>query len=152
MMNLELHRYAFGDDSTLGRLSIDGEFECFTLEDERRTVKVRGETCIPPGQYEILLRTEGGLHTKYAERFPETHKGMLWFQDVPGFTYIYLHIGNRENQTDGCPLVGVVPVILPDGEFEIARSGDAYTALYAKVVAALDADERVWVHVTESVR
>ena len=151
-MNLELMRYAFGNDSTLGRLAIDGEPFCFTLEDERRTVKVKGETCIPPGQYEILLRTEGGLHTKYSARFPETHKGMLWLQDVPGFTYIYLHIGNRESNTDGCPLVGVVPIVLPDGEFEIARSRDAYLALYAKVVESLDTGERVWIHVTESER
>lgn len=152
MMTLEIHRYAFGDDSTLGRLSIDGHLYCFTLEDERRTVKVSGETCIPPGRYEIKLRTEGGLHAKYSERFPELHKGMLWLQDVPNFTWVYLHIGNREAHTDGCPLVGMVPVMLPDGEFEIARSKDAYVGLYEIVVGALDEGERVWVHITEDER
>lgn len=151
MMNLEMHRYAFGNDSTLGRLTTNG-FECFTLEDERRTVKVKGETCIPPGQYEILLRAEGGMHARYAERFPEIHKGMLWLQDVPDFTYVYLHIGNKESHTDGCVLVGTVPVILPDGEFEIARSTDAYLDLYARVVACMDDGERVWIHVTENER
>ncbi len=151
MMNLEVRRYAFGDDSTLSKIDIDGEPECFGLEDERRTMKVKGETCIPPGRYEIKLRTEGGMHARYAERFPEIHKGMLWFQDVPGFTYIYFHIGNRDDHTDGCILTGTVPVILPDGEFEVARSKDAYLALYAKVIEALE-DGAVWVHITEAER
>ncbi len=148
MMNLEVRRYAFGDDSTLSKIDIDGEPECFGLEDERRTMKVRGETCIPPGRYEIKLRTEGGMNGRYAERFPETHKGMLWLQDVDNFQWIYFHIGNRDDHTDGCILTGKVPVILPDGEFEVARSKDAYLALYAKVVEALE-DGAVWVHITE---
>lgn len=152
MMTLELHRYGFGRDSTIGRLSVGGEFECFTLEDERRTVKVRGETCIPPGRYRIIYRTEGGLHQKYSERFPEDHRGMLWLQDVPNFQWVYIHIGNREDHTDGCPLVGDQIVALADGEFEIARSTAAYTRLYAKVAAALDADEPVWLHISEDER
>ncbi len=151
MMSIEVRRYAFGQDSTLSHIYVDGERECFGLEDERRTVKVKGETCIPPGRYEIKLRAEGGMHARYAERFPEEHKGMLWLQDVEGFTYIYFHIGNRDDHTDGCILTGTVPVILPDGEFEVARSKDAYLALYAKVIAAMD-DGPVWVHVTESER
>ena len=149
MMNLELVRYGYGTDSTLGRLLVDGEFECFTLEDERREVKVYGETCIPDGRYEIILRTEGGMTQRYADRFPELHKGMLWLQDVPEFEYVYLHIGNKESHTDGCPLVGRVPVCLPDGEFEISRSELAYVDLYRKVIAALESGERVFIHVSE---
>ena len=147
MMNLEIIRYGYGNDSTLGRLLVDGEFECFTLEDERREVKVSGETCIPPGRYEIKLRAEGGMHERYKDRFPEMHQGMLWLQDVTGFTWIYLHIGNKESHTNGCPLVGQVPVCLPDGEFEVARSEVAYVQLYRKVMAVMD--ERVYLHVSE---
>lgn len=148
MMNLEIDRYAFGDDSTLGKLWVGGSFECFTLEDERREVKVPGETCIPVGRYEVLLRDEGGMNERYHDRFPEFHKGMLHLQDVPEFEWIYFHTGNRESHTRGCPLVGQVPVMLPSGEFEIAQSVLAYTALYRKALAAL-ATERVWVHVRE---
>ena len=150
-MNLEVRRYAFGQDSTLSHIYVDGVRECFGLEDERRAVKVKGETCIPPGRYEIKLRTDGGMHARYAERFPEIHKGMLWLQDVDNFQWIYFHIGNRDDHTDGCILTGTVPVILPDGEFEVARSKDAYLKLYANVIAALE-DGAVWVHITESER
>lgn len=152
MMNIEVRRYCFGDDSTLSRIFVNEHFLCFGLEDERRTVKVKGETCIPPGRYKIELRTEGGMHQRYAERFSELHRGMLWLQDVPNFTYIYFHIGNRESHTDGCILTGTEATILASGEFEVLRSTDAYLQLYRAVLDAMDAGEAVWVHVSESER
>ncbi len=150
MMNLELVRFGYGLDSTLGRLLVDGDFQCFTLEDERREVKVFGETCIPSGRYEILLRAEGGMTQRYADRFPELHRGMLWLQDVTDFEFVYIHIGNTEAHTDGCPLVGQVPVCLPDGEFKVARSAAAYVPLYRKIIASIESGERVFIHVSES--
>jgi hypothetical protein len=68
---------------------------------------------------------------------------------VPGFTYVYYHVGNKESDTDGCPLTGELPVMLPDGEFEVARSEKAYLAFYKKVIAAMDAGEQVFVEVKE---
>jgi len=147
-MNLYLSRMGYGRDSTLGRISL-GSLSFFSLEDERRDVKVPGYTCIPVGSYEIKLRKAGGLHKKYKARFPDLHKGMLWLQDVPGFEWVYIHIGNDADDTAGCPLVGELPVILPTGEFEIGRSTPAYVALYRKVIAALEAGDRVWVHIRE---
>ena len=148
-MDLLLDRFAFGRDSTLGELLVDGIHECFTLEDERRRVKVPGETCVPAGRYEIRLRRQGGLHQKYQIRFPALHRGMLWLQEVPGFNWIYLHIGNDEAETDGCPLVGRVPVILPDGEFRVASSSEAYLALYGRVTGAMERGEQVFIEIKE---
>lgn len=148
-MNLTLERFGFGHDSTLGELLVDGIHEGFTLEDERRRVKVQGETCIPVGRYRILLRSEGGMDQRYRVRFPTLHRGMLWLQNVFNFSWVYLHIGNDEGDTDGCPLVGRVPVVLPDGEFGVASSTDVYVALYRQVIAAMDAGEEVWIDVTE---
>lgn len=37
------------NDSTIGELSVDGKFECFTLEDRVRPVKIKGEAAIPLG-------------------------------------------------------------------------------------------------------
>lgn len=150
MMNLEIIRYGFGRDSTLGRLAVDGVFECFTLEDQRRFgEKIKGETCIPPGRYEIILRTAGALHEKYKVRFPEIHRGMMWLQEVPDFSWIYLHIGNTDDDTKGCPLVGRIPVCLPDGEFQVLESTAAYLTLYEKVLGRLFDGERVWIHLVE---
>lgn len=153
-MRLWLERFGFGRDSTLGRLSIaEGDEEpeevCYTIEDERRTKKVPGETCIPAGVYKIELRAEGGMHPKYVDRYPELHRGMLWLQNVPNFTYVYIHKGNTDDHTDGCILPNEVPVCLPDGEFVGQRSEPAYLTVYKRAVEAMDAGEEVVISITE---
>ena len=150
-MNIKVHRYGFGRDSVLGHVDWNGD-HAFSLEDERREVKVKHETCIPPGVYDVKLRAEGGMTKRYAEKFPEVHKGMLHLQNVPGFEWVYIHIGNKDDHTSGCILVGDVPVVLPDGEFEIARSKVAYLRLYKAAVTALERGEKVAVHITEDER
>ena len=152
-MKLWLERFGYGDDSTLGRLMLDDDGAlshlCFTVEDERRDVKVPGETAIPVGVYAIELRTEGGLTQKYARRFPEMHKGMLWLQSVPGFDWIYLHIGNDDDDTEGCPLTVTTPFIDGNGEFTGGGSKDAYVKLYTRIVEAMEAGDDVVIKVSE---
>ena len=148
-MNLTISRYHFGDTSTLGLLSVDGDFHCYTLEDPYRgpgLVKIPGETCIPEGRYRILLRTEGGFHTRYRSRFPDFHKGMLWLQDVPGFEWILIHCGNDSGDTKGCPLVGHSTQIVSGGL--VGYSVPAYRKLYPLVAAAILDDQEVWIDVT----
>lgn len=147
-------RYGLGRNSTLSlvrRVQSGGADTdlCFAIEDERRLTKVQGETCIPVGTYELKLRTEGGMHAEYSEKYGDRHKGMLWLQNVEGFEFVYIHIGNYENQTKGCILPGMVPAIYPDGEFWVGRSADAYWMLYEEIAPALIAGEKVVLHVTE---
>jgi hypothetical protein len=54
-MKLVLERLHFGDTFTIGQLLIDGVFECWTLEDQTRSlgVKVPGKTSIPYGTFPI---------------------------------------------------------------------------------------------------
>jgi len=108
--NIEVLRYSSGVDSTLGILSENGsmgrEFLAYTLEDEFREEKVSAETRIPEGTYDVNLRTEGGFHNRYSQKFGVPwHKGMLHVQDVPGFEYILIHTGNTDENTAGCLLV-----------------------------------------------
>lgn len=148
-MRISVVRFGHGDDSTLGHFSIDGERRCFTLEDEYRAVKVAGETRIPEGKYRVTLRTEGGFHVKYAERFRDIHKGMLWLRDVPNFEYILIHCGNTDDHSAGCLLVGQDPVVKPDGEFQVARSEHAYRMIYPPIAAALEGGEEVTLEIVE---
>ena len=107
MINLTLERFGFGEQRTGGAWYREGhdlrERLCFTLEDQRRLgEKVAGETSIPLGTYEIKLRTEGGMHEKYLRQFMELpHQGMLHLQNVPDFEWVYLHIGNTDDDTLG---------------------------------------------------
>lgn len=149
-MKIVLTRFSSGSDDTLGLLHIEGKFQAFTLEDEFRTIKVSGETRIPAGSYRILLRNEGGLTKKYQQRFPDIHKGMLWLQDVPGFEWIYIHCGNKDEHTEGCILVGDTSQqnITEDGF--IGGSSSAYRRIYPVIAEAIER-ERVTIEVRDEV-
>ncbi len=122
-MELTVLRYASGEESTLGLLYIDKKFACYTLEDEHRDVKVMGETRIPAGRYQVKLRTEGSHHLRYQQKFPDIHKGMLHVTNVPNFQWILIHIGNDDDDTAGCLLVGDTSVsnINQDGRINNSR-------------------------------
>jgi len=144
-MKLNVIRHQFGKDATNGLLFIDGVFECYTLEDEVRDVKVMSETAIPLGTYEIKFRNIGGFDTKYRARYGTTfHKGMLELQDVPNFKYILIHTGNTDEHTAGCLLLGETQQDLDKGKDGfVGGSGDAYKKMYPKVRDALLNKEKV---------
>lgn len=141
-MRISVLRLSDNGESTIGALFVDNKFQCWTLEDEARTEKVFGETRIPAGEYKIGLRTEGGHHQRYKNKY-SFHKGMLHVLDVPNFKYILIHIGNDDDDTAGCLLVGdsVNNNKVVDGF--IGHSSNAYVKLYKKVIAAIDAGEEV---------
>lgn len=142
-MDLKTLRYNSKSDYTDGLFFIDDKFECFTIEDEKRSVKVYGETCIPDGCYKVELRTEGGFHNRYLKKFgADFHKGMLWIKDVPNFEYVLIHIGNDDEDTAGCLLVGSTAD--KDKGF-IGGSTNAYKSMYAKVYAAIKRGEDVYI-------
>jgi hypothetical protein len=103
-MILTLQRRPSVGGATIGKLSIDGTFACYSLEDQIREVpgqpvdswKVHGQTAIPAGEYRVTLENSG--------RFgPDT----LTINNVPGFKYIRMHAGNTAKDTEGCPLLGM---------------------------------------------
>ena len=96
-VNLLLIRDDFSDKSTLGKLFLNGELFCQTLElpylDNQRSI-----SCIPEGEYKVRLRTAKESATR-----DYLH---LLVQDVKGRSYILVHIGNFPKDTKGCILVG----------------------------------------------
>lgn len=101
-MTLRLVREPSVRGCTFGKLSIDGVFECHTLEDEMREQpgpvaawKIPGVTAIPRGTYQVRLT----MSARFGKLLPLV-------QDVPGFEGIRIHAGNVISDTDGCILVG----------------------------------------------
>tara|TARA_R100001143_G_scaffold48641_1_gene43516 strand:- start:1918 stop:2352 length:435 start_codon:yes stop_codon:yes gene_type:complete len=96
-VNLLIIRDAFTDKSTIGKLFLNGEKFCYTLElpylDNQRSI-----SCIPEGEYKVRLRTARESATR-----DYLH---LLVQDVDGRSYILVHIGNYPKDTKGCILVG----------------------------------------------
>ena len=147
-MKLKVLRFSSQEDSTSGLLFLEGkkglEFLCYTLEDERRVLKVRGETRVPSGTYKIELRTEGGFHEKYKKKYGGFHKGMLHVTNVPNFEYILIHTGNTDEHTAGCLLVGDSQennIIIKDGF--IGKSVNAYKRIYPNISRAIERNEEV---------
>ncbi len=156
-MELLTKRLSTGAESTIGALyeKIGSgipdpvvKFWAFTMEDQPNEPKVPGETRIPAGRYQIKLRTEGGMHGRYSAKFP-FHQGMLWLQDVPNFTWVYIHYGNYEKDTDGCILVGdgAQSNVLDDGM--VMSSVAAYTRVYEEIVETMNLGEEVWITVED---
>ena len=96
-VNLLIIRDTFTDISTIGKLFINGESFCDTLENPYINNE-RNISCIPEGQYKVRLR----LARESATR-DYLH---LLVQDVPNRSYILFHIGNTAKDTSGCILVG----------------------------------------------
>ena len=103
-MKLHLQRTERGDRYTMGRLAIDGEPFCDTLEPTDRHLeaatmrpeqKVFGQTAIPTGTYPVVLT--------YSPRFKRT---LPLLKNVPHFEGIRIHPGNSATDTAGCILVG----------------------------------------------
>jgi len=141
-MKLKVLRFSSQEDSTSGLLFLEGkkglEFLCYTLEDEARVLKVRGETRVPAGTYKLELRTEGGFHNKYKKKYGGFHKGMLHVTNVPNFEYILIHTGNTDEHTAGCLLVGDSQEnnnIIKDGF--IGKSANAYKRIYTNISKAI---------------
>ena len=136
-MKIDVDRFISDADTTISRVMVDGQFICFGLEDEYREEKVVGETRIPAGTYQITLRTEGGFHERYSNRFSEIHRGMLHIRKVPNFKYILIHCGNTDEHTKGCLLVGMQANTEP-GNMSVVSSAVAYRKIYPMVVNAAE--------------
>lgn len=152
-MNYILQRYSDNRESTLGilfRESGGGTYMYgYTLEDEHRDVKVKGETRIPAGTYEIVInKSDTPLTLRYRAKY-NWFKYHLMLKDVPGFQGIYLHIGNRGDNTDGCLLVGDSANNNRIGNGEISNSTACFTRLYSELYDYLAAGNKATITIRD---
>lgn len=119
-MNLVLKRLHKTENSTVGELTVDGLFQCYTLEDIEREVKIKSETAIPKGTYKVIINR--------SNRFKRLLPLLI---DVPGFEGIRIHSGNSNHDTEGCILVGETR----SKDF-IGKSRKAFNALFEKMKKA----------------
>ena len=137
-MEILLRRIVASDEATIGIVYVDGITQCFSLEDEFREKKVAGETRIPAGHYKLKPREFAGMYARYTKKY-KWHRGMIEVVDVPGFTDILFHLGNRDSDTSGCILVGRSAQLL--GNYTVPESALAYEPFYKLVIDAVYAGE-----------
>ena len=119
-MIITIKRLYKSDNSTIGEMTIDGKWECYTLEDVERDIKIKSETAIPKGTYKVIINQ--------SNRFKRLLPLVL---NVPNFEGIRIHPGNTNHDTEGCILVGRTR----SKDF-IGQSRKAFESLFAKIKLA----------------
>ena len=129
-MKLVVTRKTFDDNCTLGELSIDGAFSCYTLEPMVRPVgaeKIFGKTAIPYGEYSISIT----YSNKMGRNLP-------LLADVPNFEGVRIHPGNFPADTEGCLLVGE-----SEGQDAVLNSRVAFESVFNNIQSALTQGDTV---------
>lgn len=148
-----LQRISDNRESTVGALfkvTTGPILQGYTLEDEFREVKVKGETRIPAGRYEVVSnKADTGLTLKYRTKYPNWFKYHLMLKDVPNFQGIYIHIGNKGDNTDGCILVGDTVNNNRQGAGEITSSTACFIRLYTDMNSILDAKGQIFLTIRD---
>ncbi len=135
-MLITLERDPSRNDWTLGHLSIDGRFFCFTCEDVVRpegAPKVPGKTAIPAGRYRVMITPS-----------PRFKRDLPLLQGVPNFSGVRIHPGNTHEHTEGC--------ILPGSSYDntgVKASQAAFDRLFGRILSAQAANEAVWIEISQ---
>ena len=116
-MIITLKREYKKEKYTIGRIFIDGEYFCDSLEPTDRGLtsdmsageiaktKVAGQTAIPTGRYKIRMDIVSPRFSKKPV-YEFCHGKLPRLTGVPGFNGVLIHIGNWADDTEGCILVG----------------------------------------------
>lgn len=157
MLQLTLTRIATNDRYTIGRLKIDGKPFCDILEPADRglssdmplnkikRIKVHGKTAIPTGRYRIDMKTVSPRlkNHAWAKQFGGIVPRLL---DVPFYSGVLIHVGNDENDTEGCQLTGYNKV-----KGKVVDSAKAFTLLMSDYLLPADKrGEEIWIEVTRA--
>lgn len=136
MILFDLFREEISSDgkATIGRLCVNSTHEWFTLEDIPRAVKIKKETAIPAGSYDLVI----DLSARFKRLMPHV-------LDVPGFQGIRIHAGNTDKDTEGCILLGQAHI---RGQNFISHSKLAFDDFYFVLSSIFDKGEkcRITIH------
>lgn len=138
-MKIVVERLQRDPDVTIGSMTVDGEWQCWTLEDPVREIKglpvqqwkVYGKTAIPAGRYQVDLT----MSARFKRVLP-------LLANVPGFSGVRIHAGNTTADTEGCILVGNDRLAK-----SIARSQLALAPLMTKMAEAKRKGEAIWLEI-----
>lgn len=121
-MEILVRRIAKRPTYTIGRMYIDGEYVCDTLEDTDRGLKqsmpleeikkkkIYGKTAIPTGTYKVTMNV---VSPKFKNKtWAKPYGGKLpRLLDVPGYEGVLIHPGNTAEDSTACLLVGINSVV-----------------------------------------
>lgn len=138
-MRLEIKRDDKSAERALGKLSVDGNTQFYTVEDTVREQpgvpvaqwKVDGKTAIPAGEYNVIIN----MSARFQRLMP-------LLENVPGFSGVRIHSGNSELDTEGCIIVGYGRC-----STGVTQSRAAVAHLQGDIQRALDAGDKVTIKI-----
>lgn len=157
-MHWILQRYSDNGKSTQGLLfeKMDSlVWFSHSLEDEHRDVKVKKETRIPAGVYELKFReqeTELTLKHRIAYNKGEAVPWFKWHIEIVGvkdFSGVYIHSGINESHTDGCVLLMDTMNNNMIDSLDESRSLQAVKRFYQKVGPHLESGQRAFIEIRD---
>ena len=118
-MEIVVDRRYRKESYTIGRMLINGQFFCNTLEPPVRDLnengvfdcgetKIEGNSAIPFGRYEVTLDVKSPKYSNFT-KYPwaQLYDGYLpRLVDVPHFEGVLIHVGNTVKDSAACLLVG----------------------------------------------
>jgi hypothetical protein len=105
---ITIERYKYSDTTTLGKLYVDGQLFCNTLEDTVRPygIKIKSRTAIPENHMGYDVNVHRSNRFKRDMLIITTDQDILTLRfGGISFTHVYFHGGNTHVDTDGCILV-----------------------------------------------
>ena len=144
-MELKLIRKYRCSNYCIDKLYINNEYFSDALEDPDRSltdsmsleeikkIKIKGNTCIPYGTYNITIT--------YSPRFK---KNLPLLNNVKGFDGIRIHSGNKPQDTEGCLLPGFNKV-----KGQVIDSRVTTDKLIAQIQQVINKGEKVTITITK---
>lgn len=153
-MKLTLNRIYRGPLYTIGKLYIDNEYFCDTLEDVDRgltdvmslaeilRIKKPSETAIPSGTYNITLDVVSPRFSTKAFYGQVCNGKLPRLLNVKGFDGVLIHSGNTEKDSSGCILVGQNKV-----KGKVINSQETFKKLYKILKDYWDKDKSITINI-----
>jgi len=152
-MKLLLKRIARKSTYTIGKLYINDEYFCDTIEDKDRgldqemslieikRLKIKNETAIPTGTYEITLDVVSPKFSK-KDVYKYINGKLPRLLNVKGYGGVLIHIGNTAKDSAGCILVGRNTQV-----GKVLQSTSTFKLLYSKLLEAKKRNEKITITV-----
>lgn len=148
-MKILVKRIAKKATYTIGKMYLDGEFFCNTIEDKDRglrsdmsleeikKIKIPSITAIPTGTYKITIDVISPKFSKKAA-YQYICGKLPRLIGVKGFDGILIHQGTTEKDSAGCLIVGKNTIV-----GKVTQSQATFRALYAKMKEAKERGEEI---------
>ena len=148
-MKILVKRIAKKATYTIGKMYLDGEFFCNTIEDKDRglrsdmsleeikKIKIPSITAIPTGTYKITIDV---ISPKFSKKAAYQYIGgkLPRLIGVKGFDGILIHQGTTEKDSAGCLIIGKNTIV-----GKVTQSQTTFRALYAKMKEAKERGEEI---------